>query len=139
MRTFIYARISTELQGVENQIEAISKFVEANGWEATQVFSDIGMYTQRDEMIDQIKQSTEEGRIVIWSFNRISRDPGHLIELAKILRKHNFTIISATEGSYENIEFSLHWNQIFKDYDPDLSDRLRENMLQAARKKDESE
>lgn len=101
MRVAIYARVSTDDQNTQTQINECVAYCKARNWEHV-IFADQGISgtkTSRpefDKMLDQAKAG-EFTAVMVWRFDRASRSTMHLLTLLDDLRAHNVDFISIRE------------------------------------------
>lgn len=101
MRIAIYARVSTDEQNTQTQINECVAYCQARGWEHV-IFADQGISgtkTSRpefDKMLEQAKAGDFQA-VMVWRFDRASRSTMHLLSLLDDLRKMNIDFISIRE------------------------------------------
>ena len=102
MRVAIYARVSTDDQTNQTQINELKKYCELKGWSDITIFQDEGISgtkTSRpefDKMIEAAKNK-EIDAIMVWRFDRASRSTRHLLQLLDDLKKWDVDFISLKE------------------------------------------
>jgi len=100
MKAAIYARVSTEQQTVEQQVNACVKHCQQQGWEFD-VFADEGVSgskTSRPDfnlMLDGIRSGSYQA-IVFWKLDRLGRSTIHLLQLLEEFRNLNVQIVITT-------------------------------------------
>jgi len=98
----IYARVSTDEQSVQTQIDECLAYARARGWRA-EIFRDEGISgSQRsrpefDKMLERAKAG-EFGAVMVWRFDRASRSTQHLLQLLKELSEMKVDFISLREN-----------------------------------------
>lgn len=101
MKIAIYARVSTDEQNSQTQINECVAYCQARNWEFT-IFADDGVSgtkTSRpafDKMLDSVKAGDFQA-VMVWRFDRASRSTMHLLSLLDDLRKMNIDFISIRE------------------------------------------
>ncbi len=104
----LYVRVSTQEQAekgwsIEGQIAELYKFCDAHAdWKVRWVLKDPGYTAANLERpgIHRILEIVQEGRldvVVVWRYDRLSRDNLDFPLLLHIFRKHNADVVSATE------------------------------------------
>jgi DNA invertase Pin-like site-specific DNA recombinase len=87
-RTAIYARVSTDSQTVENQLQALKEVAERSGWTIVHVFTDEGISGAKgrdqrpglDAMMKAVARR-EIDLVAAWSVDRLGRSLGGLVGL----------------------------------------------------------
>lgn len=99
MRAAIYARVSTEEQTYELQVNACIRWCEQQELEYD-VFADkiSGSKSSRPEFNDMMERirRNEYGAIVIWKLDRLGRSTIHLLQLMEEFRNRNMQIVIVT-------------------------------------------
>lgn len=101
MKVAIYARVSTDEQNAQTQINECVAYCNSRGWTHT-IFADSGISgtkTSRpefDKMLDAAKLG-EYQAVMVWRFDRASRSTMHLLTLLDDLRSANVDFISIRE------------------------------------------
>lgn len=93
MKAVIYARVSTQQQDLERQIEELTRYAELNRFEVVAVYSEklSGSISERQEferMIEEIEtKKIQIDRILVWEFTRLGRSTiGTLSNIQRIKR-----------------------------------------------------
>lgn len=103
MITAIYMRVSTDLQSIKLQEDAISSYLQYRGLTNTQKYVDedkSGKNTDREalnKLLEDCKQGKIE-RLVVWKTDRLSRSLEDLLSLIKRLNEYNVEFVSVTEN-----------------------------------------
>jgi DNA invertase Pin-like site-specific DNA recombinase len=96
MKNFIfgYARVSTESQNLDRQIDALEKYG------VNQIYNEKMTGTKRDrpELNKMIDRMTEGDTVVIESLSRIGRSTKDLIELMELFQQKGVNLISLKEN-----------------------------------------
>lgn len=84
----LYARVSTDGQTVDNQLEQLNQIAERHGWEIVQTYTDKGISgakgrKQRPQLDAMLKAATrkEFDMVAVWSVDRLGRSLQDLIQL----------------------------------------------------------
>ena len=101
MKAAIYARVSTDDQTTEQQIEPSITDCKNKGWEYD-IFEEkiSGAKTKRREL-DLMLQRMRRGEykaIVIWKLDRLGRSTMHLLQLLEEFRNKNVELAITTMG-----------------------------------------
>lgn len=102
MRIAIYARVSTDEQNVDTQVQECRRYCELKGYQAVTVFIDEGISGTRtsrpqfDAMLAQARAKQFDA-IMVWRFDRASRSTRHLLTLLDDLSKWGVDFISIRE------------------------------------------
>ena len=102
MRVAIYARVSTDDQTNQTQINELKRYCEMKGWSDLTTFQDEGVSgtkTSRPEFDKMIEaaQNKEFDVIAVWRFDRASRSTRHLLELLDSFQKWGVDFVSLKE------------------------------------------
>ena len=101
MKAAIYARVSTQEQTTEQQIEPCIKYCESREWEYDIYEEKIsGAKTKRREL-DLMLQGMRRGEykaIVIWKLDRLGRSTMHLLQLLEEFRNKDVELAITTMG-----------------------------------------
>jgi DNA invertase Pin-like site-specific DNA recombinase len=101
MRIAIYARVSTEEQKLEQQIEPCIKRCQSEGWDFVVYEEKISgakqTRPQLDIMLQHIRQK-EIDAVMVYKLDRLGRSTQHLLQVLSELRNKNIPFISITEG-----------------------------------------
>ncbi len=106
MRAAIYCRVSTEGQeqdgtSLQTQLEACLKYCNNKGHEIAFQFSEAwsGLSLERPKLAElrELARTEQIDSIVVYSLDRLSRDPVHGVILMQELEKHQVYLEAATE------------------------------------------
>lgn len=132
---FGYARISTEDQRLDPQIDALMKY----GVEKERILTDqaSGKSTAgRPGFIDAMKAMRPGTALVVWKLDRLGRNLSELIQTADLLRERGAQLISLTENidtETASGKLMFHMIGMFAQFERDMiSERTRAGL--AARK-----
>ena len=85
MKTAIYARVSTDEQTTDNQVNELNKVAERNGWEVETIYADTisGAKSKRPQLDKLMKaiMRKEIDILMVWSVDRLGRSLQHLTTL----------------------------------------------------------
>ena len=102
MRAALYARVSTQDQEPENQLQELRRYIEARGWTA-QKYTDHGVSGAKDRRpaLDRLVKDAKRRRfdvLVCWRLDRLGRNLRHLILLLDDLQAIGVDFVSLAEG-----------------------------------------
>ena len=97
----IYARVSTQDQTVEQQVNNCKKYCESKGWDYD-IFHEYisGAKTSRAQL-DRLLQRMRQGEfqaVVVWKLDRLGRSTIHLLQLLEEFRNQDITLVVTTMG-----------------------------------------
>jgi DNA invertase Pin-like site-specific DNA recombinase len=101
-KTAVYARVSTDRQSHERQIQECLEFIDNDAErESAEVFADIESGAQpRREGVDQLVRGIEDGeitKVVTWEFSRIARDLTFGIEFIDLCIENSVEIVTVND------------------------------------------
>ena len=102
MRAAIYARVSTQDQEPENQLQEVRRYVQARDWTAVE-YVDRGVSGAKDRRpaLDDLIRDARRRRfdvLVCWRLDRLGRNLKHLITLLDELQALGIAFVSLAEG-----------------------------------------
>ena len=102
LRVGLYARVSTDQQTCDNQLEELRRYALARGW-ATQEFVDhaVSGSVERRPALDAMLVAAKRRKldaVVCWRLDRLGRSLRHLVTLIEDLQGLGVTFISLGEG-----------------------------------------
>lgn len=102
MKIALYARVSTEGQDPEVQLDALRAHVMNRGWELVEEFIDKGVSgaKERRPALDRLLDGAWKGRfqaVLVWRFDRFARSVKHLITALEHFRSLHIHFISLQE------------------------------------------
>lgn len=105
-----YVRISTLVHGqdLQNQIQPITQFAEARGWDLVKIYQDEGVSgsTERRRGLDLLLSDSKRNGafkiLVVMELSRVARDVRHLLNTLHDLQQTGISLVSIREG----IEFN---------------------------------
>ena len=103
MKVAVYCRVSTNEQTTENQLHAIKKYCECQGWEIRHIYTDVGISGAKDKRpeLDQLKTDIKKYRydtVIVFKFDRLARSTSHLLECLQLFQTYGVNFVSVTEG-----------------------------------------
>lgn len=102
MRIALYARVSSNDQTCENQLNELRRYVQARGWDATE-YVDTGVSGAKDRRpaLDQLMTDARQRRVdcvVVWRLDRFGRNLRHLVTAIEELNAAGVSFISLGEN-----------------------------------------
>jgi DNA invertase Pin-like site-specific DNA recombinase len=84
LRVAIYARVSTDMQSVDMQLDALRQYCGNRGWDIHQVYSDQGISGTKVKRpaLDQLMADARKRKfdsVLVWAFDRFARSTKHLL------------------------------------------------------------
>ena len=103
MKVCIYARVSTNEQNVETQLQALRQYAKARGWEVLNEYVDEGISGSeaRRPALDLMMQHARYKWfkvLLVWKFDRLFRSVPHMLEALDRLRTLDIDFVSMTES-----------------------------------------
>lgn len=93
-KVFGYARVSTEDQSLNMQLDALTKY----GVDEIYQEKESGKDTKRPQLALMLSQLREGDKVVIYKLDRISRSTKHLIELSELFAEKKVDFVSLQDG-----------------------------------------
>ena len=145
MNAVIYARYSCDNQreeSIEGQIRECTEFAEKKGFTVVRTYIDRAMSAKTDnrpEFRRMIEDSAkrEFERVIVWRFDRFSRNRFDSANYKRILRKNGAEVISATEvipDGAEGILLEALLEGFAEYYSAELSEKVKRGMTENALK-----
>ena len=99
----IYARISTDEQNIESQLQSVKRYCNNQNWIIKKDYIDKGISGSMNSRpaLDQLKKDCKKGKVkkvVVFKFDRIARSTAHLLECLNLFNRYGVDFISVTEG-----------------------------------------
>ena len=101
----IYARVSTDKQTTQNQIDALREVVERCGYQITQIFSEDGISGSKGRegrpALDQLMKSATQRKfdmVMCWSIDRLGRSLQNLVEILNELQAMKIDLFFLQQG-----------------------------------------
>lgn len=128
IRIAIYARVSTDKQEVENQVDKLKEYSKVRGWEVVDVYQDEAISGRKASRprLDEMKKHIKEGKIkgvLVWKLDRIARSLKDMIYLGDFFRNHNCQFISYSNNidtSSAEGKLMFHIIGAFAEFEADL-------------------
>ncbi|CEF49022.1 unnamed protein product [uncultured bacterium] len=102
MRCAVYARVSTNDQTCENQLQELRRYVAARGWTAVEyVDAGVSGSKERRPALDQLLADGRRRRfdvLVCWRLDRLGRNLKHLVTLLDEMQALGIAFVSLNEG-----------------------------------------
>jgi DNA invertase Pin-like site-specific DNA recombinase len=104
-KVVIYARVSTDRQTVENQLQDLHSIADKNGWEVVDTFTDEGISGSFgrdkrpafDALLKGANRKSFDG-ILVWSIDRIGRSLQDLISFLNDIQSKNIDLYIHQQG-----------------------------------------
>lgn len=103
MKYAIYARVSTDQQSADMQINELRKYCEARGFTIHEEYIDTGISGSKkrrpalDKLMDDAQKRKFDG-VVVYRFDRFARSTRHLLEALETFRNLNISFVSYNEN-----------------------------------------
>jgi DNA invertase Pin-like site-specific DNA recombinase len=102
MRAAVYARVSTQDQHVENQLQELRRYADARGWSAIE-YVDHGVSGAKDRRpaLDELLKAAKRRKfdvVLCWRLDRLGRNLRHLVTLIEELQALGVSFVSLNEG-----------------------------------------
>jgi DNA invertase Pin-like site-specific DNA recombinase len=128
MNIAIYARVSTDKQEVENQIEKLKDYAKLREWNLVHVYTDTAISGRKASRprLDKMKQHIKAGRVngvLVWKLDRIGRSLKDLIQLVDYFKTHRCQFISYSNNidtSSAEGKLMFHILGAFAEFEADL-------------------
>ena len=84
LRVAIYARVSTDMQCVDMQLDSLRQYCSNRGWTIQQVYSDTGISGTKVKRpaLDELMSDARKRKfdcVLVWAFDRFARSTKHLL------------------------------------------------------------
>ena len=84
LRVAIYARVSTDMQSVDMQLDSLRQYCSNRGWVIQQVYSDQGISGAKVKRpaLDHLMSDARKRKfdcVLVWAFDRFARSTKHLL------------------------------------------------------------
>ena len=102
MKVVIYARVSTDRQNHDSQLDELRKYCGRRGWTDVEVITDVilGAKSSR-EGLDRLMRAVRRGMVDIvlcFKLDRLGRSLSHLAGLIDELTTHNVALVVPGQG-----------------------------------------
>lgn len=104
MKVVIYARVSTQKQDLERQIEELTRYALSNSFEVIEVYSEklSGSISERQEfermILDIESKKINIDKILVWEFTRLGRSTIGTLQNINRIKRANVSIYTLKEG-----------------------------------------
>lgn len=115
MKTVIFARVSTNVQDYDRQVNELTVLAKSNGWSVEAVFAEkisgAKANTERAELLNMISyvESNHIDKVLVTELSRLGRDTLQVLEVIEMLNKkeislyiQNYAIETRTKGGKVN-------------------------------------
>jgi len=100
-RAAIYARVSTEDQHNENQVERLKDYAKLNKYNVTKIYTDVmtGKSAARPALQNMIQDMRKRrfDILIVWSIDRLGRSLQHLLQTVQEFEKHGVDFVCITQ------------------------------------------
>ena len=104
-RVALYARVSTDGQDPEAQLQPLRQMAASRGWQVVKEYVDHGWSGAKEKRpaLDELMRATEKGledfnAVVVWKFDRFARSVQHLLKALTAFQENQVAFISLTEA-----------------------------------------
>lgn len=142
-RTAIYARVSTDDQDVQVQLDELRAEAERRGWRIIDTYADEGVSGSRESRpeLDRLLGDVRAGRVdlvAVWKLDRLGRSMQHLIQLLDVLKRHDVGFVSLRDAGIDTTSATgtlmLQLLAAFSEYElAILKERTRAGLARARR------
>lgn len=104
MKVAIYARVSSESQDYEMQLQELQALAERSGWEIVDVYAEKISGTKKTEDRPELKRMMKDARwrrfqkVLVWSVDRLGRSLKNLVDTLTELRDLKIDIFAQQQG-----------------------------------------
>ena len=103
----IYARVSTDEQSVDAQLNDLRQYVSSRGWRQVREYVDQGVSGSKDSRPawNELWDHVQKGKVhvlVVHALDRMGRSLPHLVKIMSVLTERNITLV----GYRENLDLS---------------------------------
>lgn len=98
MKTVIFARVSTNVQDYDRQVNELTVLAKSNGWSVEAVFaekiSEAKANTERTELLNMISyvESNHIDKVLVTELSRLGRDTLQVLEVIEMLNKKEISL-----------------------------------------------
>ncbi|MEY2565254.1 MAG: hypothetical protein QOH88_3447 [Verrucomicrobiota bacterium] len=102
MKVTIYARVSTDAQSHDSQLQEVRRYCERRGWVAVSEVIDTasGVKTSRSGL-DRLMAAVRRGKVdvvVVFKLDRLGRSLAHLAQLIAEFQTHGVALVCTSQG-----------------------------------------
>ena len=100
MKVALYIRVSKDEQKTDRQHDDLKKYCADNGHDIVAIFEDkqSGLRRIRSSLTELLGRVNEFEAVIVWSYDRLTRDDMQALELKYYFKSCNVRLISFTEG-----------------------------------------
>lgn len=128
LKIAIYARVSTNKQEVQNQIDKLKEYTKLREWNLVDVYTDTAISGRKASRprLDEMKQHIKLGKVngvLVWKLDRIGRSLSDLIRLIDYFDNHHCQFISysnSIDTSTAEGKLMFHILGAFAEFEADL-------------------
>ena len=142
-RTAVYARVSTDDQDVQVQLDELRAEAERRGWRIIDTYADEGVSGSKESRpeLDRMLSDVRAGRVdlvAVWKLDRLGRSMQHLIQLLDVLKRHDVGFVSLRDAGIDTTSATgtlmLQLLAAFSEYElAILKERTRAGLARARR------
>jgi len=132
MKLYAYYRVSTIMQSIQMQKEIVKKFIEEKGFEIVEEFIDESMSGALgferpafNEMYNLLANNEEVDGIVVYNWDRLSREEEFAVMLMYYLRRKNKVVYNADKGECLSFDQQIDRIKTFINSSYNEQERLR--------------
>ena len=98
MKTVIFARVSTNVQDYDRQVNELTVLAKSNGWSVEAVFAEkisgANANTERTELLNMISyvESNHIDKVLVTELSRLGRDTLQVLEVIEMLNKKEISL-----------------------------------------------
>lgn len=98
MKTVIFARVSTNIQDYNRQVNELTVLAKSNGWSVEAVFAEkisgVKANTERTELLNMISyvESNHIDKVLVTELSRLGRDTLQVLEVIEMLNKKEISL-----------------------------------------------
>lgn len=98
MKTVIFARVSTNVQDYDRQVNELTVLAKSNGWSVEAVFAEkisgAKVNTERTELLNMISyvESNHIDKVLVTELSRLGRDTLQVLEVIEMLNKKEISL-----------------------------------------------
>lgn len=98
MKTVIFARVSTNVQDYNRQVNELTVLAKSNGWSVEAVFAEkisgVKANTERTELLNMISyvESNHIDKVLVTELSRLGRDTLQVLEVIEMLNKKEISL-----------------------------------------------
>jgi len=114
-RALLYARVSTEDQSPDLQLDDLRRAAQARKWEIVDEFVDHGISGKEDSRpeLDRMMAEVIQGNteiVAVWRLDRLGRSLRHLVESVDLFGKHGVEFVSLRDPAFDTTSAAGRFN-----------------------------